>query len=262
MISFGTAVRTRSETSDSIWKSPPEKLTLEKDEIHVWLVSINSEDVAGFEHIISDDERARAMRFHFPQHKMEYVFSRIYLRTILSKYAAISPHLIRFNYTDYGKPAIANRTNSNLKFNFSHSNGFALYAVTLDNEIGIDLELIQQSDIDDEIAVKSLTSNELARFTELPARERIEFFYKCWTRKEAYSKALGKGLIYDPNKIETLHSFDKPIFESKYNKVFSKTFDSFFIDLPAITGFAAGLAVEGREKTNLKCWSISSRTLK
>ena len=262
MISFGTAASKRLETFDSLWMPPPEKPVLENDEVHVWLVSINYEDVTGFEHIISGDERARAARFHLSQHKTEYVVSRIHLRKILGNYLAIKPEFIRFEYNEYGKPAIANKTNSNLKFNFSHSNGFALYAVRLNNEIGVDLELIQRSHIDDDVAVKSLTSSELARFTELPARERIEFFYKCWTRKEAYSKALGKGLIYDPNKIETLHSFDKPILESKYNKVFSKTFDSFFIDLPAITGFAAGLAVEGSEKTNLKCWRISSRTLK
>ncbi len=262
MISFGTATGKRSEMFDSSWMPPPEKPTLGNDEVHVWLVSINSEDVTGFEYIISDDERARAVRFHFPQHKAEYLASRIHLRKILGSYLVIKPEFIRLEYNEYGKPAIANSTISNLKFNYSHSNGFALYAVTLNNEIGVDLELMQQSHIDDEIAVKSLTNSELARFAELPARERIEFFYKCWTRKEAYAKALGKGLIYDPNKIETFHSFDQPILESKYNKAFSKTFDSFFIDLPAITGFAAGLAVEGSEKTNLKCWRISSRTLK
>lgn len=98
MISFGTVVRNRSETSNSLWKQPPEKLTLKNNEVHVWLVSINSGDVARLKHIISDDERARAECFHFPQHKAEYAASRIHLRKILSSYLAIKPEFIRFEY--------------------------------------------------------------------------------------------------------------------------------------------------------------------
>ncbi len=246
---------------DSIWKPPPEELVLENDEVHVWLVSINSGSIFELEHIISNDERTRAARFHLSKHKTEYVASRIYLRMILGKYTGISPQLLRFEYNEYGKPTIADETNSHLKFNLSHSHRFALYAFTRDQEIGVDFELINPLTVSEEIAVKALTASELLLFKRLTTNERVEFFYKCWTRKEAYSKAIGKGLITYPNKIETLYLFDKPVVEPKINEIFSKTIDCSIVELPSINGFAASLAMEGSSKSNLKCWVSSHNGL-
>jgi 4'-phosphopantetheinyl transferase len=259
MISSGTAAGERLETFNSSWKLPPEELVLRNDEVHLWLVSINSGDVYGLENIISNDELARAARFRLSQHRTEYVASRIHLRTILGKYTGISPQLLGFEYNEYGKPSIADETTGNLKFNFSHSSGFALYAITRSSEIGVDLELINSSNIDGEMAAKLLTNSELKRFNSLNSAARAEFFYKCWTCKEAYSKAVGKGLIINPAKIETIYSAVESVCKLETDKVFQKTSNWTFFDLPPITGYVAGAVVEGINKTKLKCLRIPER---
>lgn len=246
--SFGQAGAKLSKMLNSTWKRPPEELVLEDNEIHLWLVTIDSSDIYRLKDVTSNDERARAARFHRSQHKTEYLASRIHLRNILGNYTGINPQLLRFEYNKYGKPSIAGETKSNLKFNFSHSNGLALFALTLNNEIGVDLEPINQSQVDKEVAAKTLSINELARFNALTINKRVEFFYKCWTRKEAYLKAVGKGLTVNPNKIETHRPPDIPIFVSNDNKELSKKFNYTFINPPSIMGFAAALAVEGVEK--------------
>jgi 4'-phosphopantetheinyl transferase len=262
MNSFGTASDKQSETFDSLWKQLPDELTLEMCEAHVWLVSLNSVAVYGSEHIISSDERIRAERFHQLQHRTEYVVARICLRKIISKYTGIAPDLLRFEYNEYGKPFITNETQSNLQFSLSHSNGLALFALTLDNAIGIDIEQINSSYVGADIATKSLTEFELAHFKTLKAVEREHFFFSCWTRKEAFSKTLGKGLIIDPSQLETCFLTDK--IEEKdnlQNKKVSETFRRSFYDLPPINGYAAALMLEGAGQTKIDCWKLSDFAL-
>jgi 4'-phosphopantetheinyl transferase len=259
MNSFGTANDKQSETFDSLWKQPPDELILETGEAHVWLVSVNSVAVCESEHIISSDERIRAERFHQLQHRTEYVIARICLRKILSKYTGIAPNLLRFKYNEYGKPFITNQTRSNLQFSLSHSNGVALFALTLDNKIGIDIEQINSSYVGADIAAKSLTEFELAHFKTLTSVEREHFFFSCWTRKEAFSKALGKGLIIDPNQLEIFFSMDK-VYEKgelQNNKVWRRTFRRSFYDLPSINGYAAALMLESVGQTKIDCWKLS-----
>lgn len=239
---------------DLLRKRPPEKIILEKDAVHVWLVPVNPDCVSALENIISNDERARAAGFHSSKHKTEYTASRIQLRIILSKYTGTSPHRLRFDYNEYGKPAISGKANGDLKFNLSHSGGLALYAFAHNREIGVDLEMIDAPPIDRELAVKVLTTRELAFFNELETNQRTLFFYKCWTRKEAYLKATGRGLLSDPNAIETFYLPAEPDSESKTDQIYSKTLNHSIIDLPSIAGFTASLALEGINDAEVKCW--------
>jgi 4'-phosphopantetheinyl transferase len=256
MKSSGTAAVKQSKIFNSSWTQPPEELFLENDEAHVWLVSLSADGITGLEQIISEDERARAARFRSPEHKTEYLAARIYLRIILGKYLGISPRLLRFEYNEYGKPSIAGDTKTDLKFNVSHSRGFALFAITLKNEIGVDLELINPLYVNEEIAAKTMTDNEFALFQTLNTDRRIELFYKCWTRKEAYSKAGGQALTINPAQIETLYSSVKENSESESKKAFTKTSDWSFFDFPPLRGFAAAGAIEGIDKTKLKFWKM------
>jgi 4'-phosphopantetheinyl transferase len=260
--SFGAALKL-SKMFDSSWRQPPEELILANDEVHVWLVSINSVAVCESEHIISSDERIRAARFHQSQNRAEYIGARICLRTILSKYIGILPNVLHFEYNEYGKPFISNKTHSNVRFSVSHSNGLALFAVTLDNEIGVDIEQINCSYVCADIAAKSLTELELAHFQMLKAVEREHFFFNCWTRKEAFSKTLGKGFIIDPNQLETFFSPDKveEKDELQNNKVLRETFRGSFYDLPQIDGYAASLMLEGAGQPKIDCWKLSDFAL-
>jgi 4'-phosphopantetheinyl transferase len=102
---------------------------------------------------------------------------------------------LRFNYNQYGKPFLAPEFSSyRLNFNLSHSGTMALYAITRNRGIGIDVERVR-SDVDyEEIAKQFFSANEGTTLRAIPTEKKPEAFYHCWTRKEAYIKAHGEGL--------------------------------------------------------------------
>ena len=70
--------------------------------------------------------------------------ARGFLRAILGLYLDCTPTELRFKYTEYGKPSLANPdVNSNLSFNLAHSGKLALYGITLERAIGVDIEQVR-----------------------------------------------------------------------------------------------------------------------
>jgi 4'-phosphopantetheinyl transferase len=70
----------------------------------------------------------------------------------------------------------------------------ALFAITRNMEIGVDVEHVRSDFEYEEIAKRFFSFNEVAILRTLPTEKKLEAFYNCLTRKEAYIKAHGKGL--------------------------------------------------------------------
>ncbi|MBA2735369.1 MAG: 4'-phosphopantetheinyl transferase superfamily protein [Pyrinomonadaceae bacterium] len=250
---------TASPAVYNAWHPPPEDLRLEVGEAHVWLARLDEETAAESERLISDDERNRAERFRFERDKKRFIAARGFLRVILGKYLRTNPRRIHFEYSKYGKPFLGRELQSSIKFNLSHSDGLALYAVTDGREIGIDIERIKSSFVDETMASQCLTKQEIVRFRLLPKKERDLFFFDCWTRKEAYLKARGNGLLLPVNEIETSLSSEFLTSFLQTDSASRQTSGSFQI-LPSIPDYAAALAVEGRNP-QLKFWLPSTADL-
>lgn len=124
------------------WLHAPEHLLLGSNEVHVWRAYLHQEIAlvqACFD-ILQPDERYRAGRFHFQRDRDRFIVARGVLRFILSRYLDTPPDLIRFSYNQYGKPAINGGTSEvSLRFNVSHSNEVALYAIGRGREVGLDI---------------------------------------------------------------------------------------------------------------------------
>ncbi len=221
------------------WQTAPEKSTPANDELHVWLVQFDRENGADFFSVLSDDERARADRFRFEKDRNNFIIGRGFLRKTVSRYLQIKPEKIEFEYNRFGKPFLP----STLKFNLSHSGNFALLAVGLNHEIGIDIEQNAASFIDDGVISLCLTKKEKARFYSLSDDERLSFFFACWTHKEAYLKAHGFGLSVSPNEIETSEL---------------RQSDFTFPEIPVIDGYSSALAINGK-KSQIKFYTAESR---
>ncbi|HSK74358.1 MAG TPA: 4'-phosphopantetheinyl transferase superfamily protein, partial [Pyrinomonadaceae bacterium] len=130
--------------------------------------------------------------------------------------------------------------------------GLALYAITREREIGVDLERIKTDFIEEGIISQCLTPQEIAHFQMLSETERVSFFFDCWTLKEVYLKASGDGFLIPPNQIETSLLIEFPSnlvdsFEEIQQPLFSLQ------KLPRIPGYKAALAVEGNNP-QLKFW--------
>ncbi len=187
-------------SASSIWVSPPESLSLETGEVHVWRIELEQPEsvLEKFRGTLEADELERASRFHFEKHRRSFIVSRGFLRYVLSRYLETKPEALKFSYGDYGKPALDGR----LHFNLSHSHGLALLAVTEGRQIGVDVEHIRADFATEEIARRFFSRLEVDSFNWLPKQEQVAAFFRCWTRKEAFIKATGKGLSQPLDKFD------------------------------------------------------------
>ena len=180
-------------------------LALNTKEVHIWRVDLTADEteIVNCHSLLSPDEVGRASRFYFDIHRRRFIVARGALREILERYASFPARELVFAYGDKGKPELSERfRDSGIKFNLSHSHDIAVLAVTRQFEIGVDVEFMDPGWAKQDIAERFFSTAEIQTLRGLPSHERIDAFYSCWTRKEAYIKACGHGLSVP------LHSFD------------------------------------------------------
>ncbi|MBN2046430.1 MAG: 4'-phosphopantetheinyl transferase superfamily protein [Anaerolineaceae bacterium] len=186
---------------------------LRDDEVHLYFVELDSDPLALSSDLslLSDDERSRAARFLSKQSAAQFITARAYLRRLLSRYLDRTPSALRFGYNPDGKPYSID--DPNVTYNLAHSHGYALFAFALQHPIGVDLEWIDPDLKFQPMAQIVFTMEEQSLLARTPEAERLEMFYKMWTRKEAVLKAFGSGFntasnfeipFNDPR--ETIHS--------------------------------------------------------
>ena len=141
--------------------------------------------------LLDSGERNRAARFHFERDRDAFIASHGWLRTLLGRYLNADPRRIDFIFGHHGKPAI---DGAPVHFNLSHSGEMAACAVTRDCEVGIDIERVRPTSDIESIAERFFHPEECRKLFGLAEEERALAFFRCWTRKEAYIKALGAGL--------------------------------------------------------------------
>ncbi len=175
----------------------PSDLALSKNAVHVWRAELDGspEDILQLAKVLSVDEQARAARFYFERDRLRFTAARGILRIILGRYLGIAPSQVEFGYEPYGKPVLATiYGEGRLCFNLSHSQDMALYAIALDRQVGIDLEYLRPLPEAEKLAERFFAEREYAAIRELPAPQQQETFFRYWTCKEAYLKAIGDGL--------------------------------------------------------------------
>jgi 4'-phosphopantetheinyl transferase len=143
--------------------------------------------------ILDDNERKRTARFYFAPDKVRYSVSHANMRRILASYLAKSPELLAYREAEGGKPELAlEGPHLPLRFNLSHSKSIGLLAITLNSEVGVDVEDVRP--IERDVAKRFFSPVELASMAALDGEEWLDAFYRCWTRKEAILKVEGQGL--------------------------------------------------------------------
>lgn len=165
-------------------------------------------DVARFRLVLSPPEQDRAARFRFETLRNSFILARGALKLLLGCYLDVCPDSVQFHYGGNQKPALA--PEHRLKFNASHSGGLAVFAFTLDREIGVDVEHIRPVRDMTGIANRFFCLEEAAELVSLSVSERERAFFLCWTRKEAYVKALGNGLSEPLDSFRVTVSPDAP----------------------------------------------------
>ncbi|MBN1891064.1 MAG: 4'-phosphopantetheinyl transferase superfamily protein [Thermoflexales bacterium] len=186
-----------------MWCEPPAELSLTNDEVHVWRAALDppADSVRQLAQTLSPDEGERAARFHFERDRRRFIAGRGVLRALLGRYLGLEPERVCFRYGPRGKPRLADVDDAP-RFNLAHSHELALYAFALDREIGVDLEHVRPMPDAGQIAARFFSPGENAAWLALPESQRLEAFFNCWTRKEAYLKACGDGLARPLDQFE------------------------------------------------------------
>ena len=169
------------------------------DAVEVVLLRVDAEPAATEElaRCLSDAERARASRFVFQRDRRRFIVGRARLRHLLASRLGTRAERIELGYGPRGKPRLAGGyAASDLRFNVSHCEGVALYAFASDREVGVDVEAVRELRDADAIAARFFSPRENQSYLALDPRDRPRGFFNCWTRKEAFIKALGEGLHY------------------------------------------------------------------
>lgn len=145
--------------------------------------------------LLSVEERERAARFHFPEHARRFEVAHGRLRQLLGEVLQVAPGSLRFTVAEHGKPQIAgDARDHDLRFNLSHSGGWGLVGWARGRDIGVDVECWRAMQDESALVHRFFSQAEIADYLSLPLPARSAGFFNCWTRKEAYIKAVGRGL--------------------------------------------------------------------
>ena len=196
---------------------------------------------------LSSGEQERAARFRFAADGDHFAAARGVLRTLLARYAGETPPDLTFDYGPQGKPALAPPHDA-LHFNLSHSGNLALIAVRSHSAVGVDLECICAGFPAAETAARFLSPEAFAALSALPEDARQTYFFRCWTRSEAYSKLRGHGFSQGFQGLDVSAPTTKSdeFFTVRVDGVAES--DGFVCDLDIAPGYAAALAVESRPR--------------
>ena len=150
--------------------------------------------LAAYEALLTPEERARKQRYYFERNRHEYLITRALVRSVLSRYAQVSPEAWAFSANSYGCPAVASPAGTGLRFNLSNTRGLVCCLVSKDRDLGVDVEDIDREGESVSIADRFFSPSEVAELRTQPDDRRRARFFDYWTLKEAYIKARGMGL--------------------------------------------------------------------
>ncbi|MEM7585948.1 MAG: 4'-phosphopantetheinyl transferase superfamily protein [Acidobacteriota bacterium] len=173
--------------------------TPETREVHLWSVDLHpdAKAVAAFRKLLTSQEIERAERFKFDRHRRRFIVRRGALRRLMGAYLEQDPAAVRFEEGEKGKPFVPQPEAppaQMLHFNLTDSKDLAVYAITRGAELGVDVEILRPMPDALSIAEHFFAADEREDLRGVPETERSAAFFNCWTRKEAYIKAIGEGL--------------------------------------------------------------------
>jgi 4'-phosphopantetheinyl transferase len=243
--------------SESLIDSP---LKLDEDSVHLWRVDLAAiaSDESPWSEILSDDERTRAARFHFPVDRRYFVTGRAWLRRVIAAYLETGARDVVFAYSEKSKPSLGgDYTHCGLNFNISHSGGIALFAFARQRRVGVDVEQVRHDFDTAAIAARFFSQREREQLAALPPEQQHEAFFRCWTRKEAYIKATGDGLSLPLSQFDVSNAPEdqNALLATRPDELETKQWS--LRDVQVKVGYSGALCASGTE-WNLVDWSTNS----
>jgi len=232
---------------------PPWGLELAEDQIHLWSASLDrpAQEVQALASLLDADEQRRAARFVFEHSRRRFIVARGLLRRLLGAYTGAAPEQLEFTYGEKGKPRLVDQP---VAFNVSHSEELMLAGFAR-VPLGVDVEYLRDVSDAEAISQRFFSTNETVTLLRLEKAQRSLAFLLGWTRKEAYIKAIGRGLSFPLNRFEV--TLD-PTQAAKIVRLDGDTRGAALwrlVHLEPAPGYVGALAVSGQD------WQIQTHTL-
>jgi 4'-phosphopantetheinyl transferase len=201
---------------------------------------------------LSKQERERADRYRRDRDRTVFVLARARLRELIAERLSIRPNEVEFRFGMNGKPSLTPEfAAGDLRFNVSHSGDVVAYAFSIGKEIGIDIEAIRDFPDADRVAMHAFSECERRSYYSLAGEKRAVGFFNCWTRKEAFVKALGLGLSCSPDRFDVSLEPEEPAEILRLDELPGHRCGWRIEAGPKIDGFATAIVIEsgnGRRK--------------
>jgi len=178
-------------------------IAINRESIHVWIIDLAEKENLSKQRLetLSKTEQDRASRFRFNTHRIRYINRWFAYRHILAQYTDTKAENITIERDSKGKPHLIGFP---LEFNTSSSADTAIIALAK-TAVGADIEKHREDIFETDCRkLGFLSPSETSQYVSLPENIHAISFLALWTLKEAYLKALGRGLTIDPKEI----SFD------------------------------------------------------
>lgn len=178
--------------------------TLDRNHLHIWAVRVEDppHPYGVLRELLTQEERERADRFHFEADRQRSVLGRGLLRVLLGHFLDAAPAELVFSYGEQGKPRLGGNIEGGVEFNVSHSGEWVILGLCVGRSVGVDVEQIREMTDMESLAERYFAPAEVRALRSLDVAERREAFFTCWTRKEAYVKAVGAGFSMDLDTFE------------------------------------------------------------
>jgi 4'-phosphopantetheinyl transferase len=193
VIHHSNALAPFTPSLETRWEKPPAIVTAAASEVHVWATRADESKVAAVWGNLSRAEQDRASQFRSHAARTEFIVARGALRSIASKYLGVSPQAVKLTHGQHGKPELAPNHGRRVRFNVSHSQGLILQAFSR-REVGVDVEFIWPDVRLTDVSATVFSAAEILFLSQSSPGEQRRDFFRCWTRKEAFVKAMGEGL--------------------------------------------------------------------
>ena len=240
------------------------RCSVEQNTVHVWFAFLPplKSRIDDYAATLRMDEIARGDRFKFQRDREQYVLGRGLLRELLSRYSGAKAADLRFGYGLRGKPFLIEADEkTDLRFNISHAAEAFVCAVACGFEVGVDLESLRRLQDEDALAGQCFSLGEARAFAGLATSEKKIALARCWTRKEAFTKARGEGLSLEVRSFSVFDCADSaPQLSIPEDPQEAARWTLIDLDVP--DGYVAALAVEGHGQ-QVRCfrWPEDSASL-
>lgn len=192
-----------SEFSTPVWsKLPNDRMRipdLDLHEVHLFRFTPESLfDEDRYLEMLSETEKERSASIKDREVRSLFIQSRVHLRTLLAHHLKMEPRDIPLVIGPHGKPSLQNGVPD---FNLSHTKGVILIALAMGCGVGVDVEGIRPLRNLDRLIQDVFSPEEQRAFKALNGSQQSDRFFRGWAMKEAYVKAIGRGIAAGLSKV-------------------------------------------------------------